>query len=318
MRRLLAIAVGSALAVGAAQAVAAPAPFPGASAPATQILPQPGADLTKLALGDAYVTTSGPGRVGWTWSCSPGNPGAPGASKDGPWLSATTWNLVQKLAVSGSVSWKKKGAAYSEGSTAATRTITTMSVPTIGTTGNFPIAPSDPAYEYDRNPGTVAAKKQVISIARNPVRAVKSTCLPMGAIGVARNGVLLYNALDARGMDARAHEVLDSCEGHPSPLAYHYHAGSACVLGTNSNADPNSAVLFGYAFDGFGIYVERDKNGNMLTNKDLDACHGRTSPITWDGKKVNMYHYVVTQGFPYLLGCFAGSNTASFLSARPR
>jgi len=101
----------------------------------------------------------------------------------------------------------------------------------------------------------------------------------------------------------------DSCEGHPNFAEYHYHAGSACVVGSDTNAGPNSAVLFGYAFDGFGIYVERDSKGDMLTNADLDACHGRTSKVMWNGKMQRIYHYVVTQEFPYLLGCFTGTNT---------
>jgi len=127
----------------------------------------------------------------------------------------------------------------------------------------------------------------------------------MGAIGIAVNGVMLYNALDALNMYARANEMQDSCEGHPNFAEYRYHAGSACVVGSETG----SATRFGYAFDGFGVYVERDKNGNMLTNKSLDACHGRTSKVMWNGNIHRIYHFVVTQEFPYLLGCFAGTNS---------
>ena len=45
----------------------------------------------------------------------------------------------------------------------------------------------------------------------------------------------------------------------------------------------------------------------MLTNKDLDECHGTTSKVWWDGKYVKMYHYVLTAQFPYSLGCFRGT-----------
>lgn len=292
-------------------AFAAPAPMPGAPAPragAIQALPKPGTDLTRLPLGDTKVTTTGPARVGWTWACTPGNPNAPGAIHDGPWIDGDEWNLLEKLAVRGEISWKTS-AKYAEKSGATTRTVTTMRVPTIGTTGEFPIARDDPAHAYDRNPSSITPRQKVVTIARKPVKAAKPSCLPMGAIGVAKNGVMLYNALDARNMDARAHEMQDSCEGHPNFAEYHYHAGSACVVGSDTNAGPNSAVLFGYAFDGFGIYVERDSKGNMLTNADLDACHGRTSKVMWNGKMQRIYHYVVTQEFPYLLGCFTGTNT---------
>lgn len=310
MRRLgpLVAAAIAALVGGAltGTAYAAPLPIPRAGAIAT--LPQPGTDLTSLPLGDTKVTTTGPGKVGWTWACTPGNPNAPGAIHDGPWIDGDEWNLLEKLAVRGAISWKT-AAKYAEKSGATTRTVTTMRVPTVGTTGEFPIARDDPAHAYDRNPSSITPRQKVVTITKDPVKAAKPSCLPMGAIGVAKNGVMLYNALDARNMDARAHEMQDSCEGHPNFAEYHYHAGSACVVGTNTNAGPNSAVLFGYAFDGFGIYVERDSKGNMLTNADLDACHGRTSKVMWNGKLQRIYHYVVTQEFPYLLGCFAGTNT---------
>ena len=305
MRRLAALAVLPAVALGVSPALAAPLPVPGAAQ--ITLLPKPGVDLTALPLGDSRVTLTGP-KAGWTWACSGGNPDAPGAIHEGPWIGTSTWDVLQKVAVRGAKSWAPE-AKYSETAGSSTRTITTMRVPTVGTTGNFPIATTDPAWKYDHNPSEIEAREKVVAIAKSPVKAAKPSCLPMGAIGVAKNGVMLYNALDARNMDARAHEMQDSCEGHPNHAEYHYHAGSACVVGTNTDAGPNSAVLFGYAFDGFGIYVERDKNGNMLTNKSLDACHGRTSKVTWNRKKVSIYHYVVTQEFPYLLGCFAGTNT---------
>ena len=309
MRRVpLALAAALAAALPALPATALAMPLPLAGTTSIQVLPKAGTDLTALPVGDSRVTTTGPGKVGWTWACTPGNPNAPGAIHDGPWIEGDTWNLLEKLAVRGEISWKS-AAKYAEQADASTRTISTMRVPTVGTTGSFPIAKDDPAYEYDRNPSTVSPRIKTVSIPKNPVKATKTSCLPMGAIGVAVNGVMLYNALDARNMDARAHEMQDSCEGHPNFAEYHYHAGSACVVGTKTDAGPSSAVLFGYAFDGFGIYVERDKNGNMLTNKSLDACHGRTSKVMWNGKMQRIYHYVVTQDFPYLLGCFVGTNS---------
>ncbi|HEY8325208.1 MAG TPA: YHYH protein [Ktedonobacterales bacterium] len=117
-------------------------------------------------------------------------------------------------------------------------------------------------------------------------------------------GVTLFNALDAQGHDAASHEVQDSCGGHPEKTGnYHYHEISPCILRTATG----SSTLVGYALDGFGIYVERDANGNLLTDADLDACHGRTSVVTWDGKQVSMYHYDATAEYPYTLGCYRGT-----------
>jgi hypothetical protein len=63
-------------------------------------------DPAKLPIGDDSVTTSGAG-VGKLFACRAGNPNAPGASADGPWINAdgNTWDSTTKLAVKGEVSW---------------------------------------------------------------------------------------------------------------------------------------------------------------------------------------------------------------------
>ncbi len=105
------------------------------------------------------------------------------------------------------------------------------------------------------------------------------------------------------GRDAVAHEVQDLCDGHPQMHGeYHYHGPSPCL--PNENADEK---LIGYALDGFGIYSSYDAHGNELTDADLDACHGRTSTVTWNGRRVSIYHYVLTREYPYMLGCFKGT-----------
>lgn len=114
----------------------------------------------------------------------------------------------------------------------------------------------------------------------------------------------MFNALDDAGRDAGAHEVQDSCDGHPQGTSiYHYHDVSACLQTTASSA-PGSSTLIGYALDGYGVYLERDAQGDLPTDADLDACHGRTSTVMWDGNPVDMYHYDVTLEYPYFLGCF--------------
>ena len=66
-------------------------------------------------------------------------------------------------------------------------------------------------------------------------------------------------------------------------------------------------MLLGWALDGFGIYLERDFAGTMLSSADLDACHGRASKVSWNGKKRRMYHYVATLDFPYTVACYRGT-----------
>jgi len=76
----------------------------------------------------------------------------------------------------------------------------------------------------------------------------------------------------------------------------------ACLPGETQNEQ-----LIGYAIDGFGIYSMYDANGTELTDADLNACHGRTSVVLWDGKPQNIYHYVLTREYPYTIGCFMGT-----------
>jgi len=45
----------------------------------------------------------------------------------------------------------------------------------------------------------------------------------------------------------------------------------------------------------------------MLSSADLDECHGRTSSVSWNGKRRRMYHYVMTLDFPYAVACYRGT-----------
>lgn len=53
----------------------------------------------------------------------------------------------------------------------------------------------------------------------------------------------------------------------------------------------------------------------LLTNGDLDVCHGHTGKLTISGKKQQtLYHYHATAEYPYTLGCFTGTADASTAS----
>ena len=99
-------------------------------------------------------------------------------------------------------------------------------------------------------------------------------------------------------------ETQDECNGHPDGRErYHYHDVPVC----RRDAAKGSSTLVGYAIDGYGVYVERDAHGNLPTNADLDACHGRTSAVGWEGKVITMYHYDATLEYPYTVGCYHGT-----------
>ncbi len=276
-----------------------------ASSPATTaIAPQTSPGV--LPLGDGKVLY-GSAAVGYVDSCGTlrtNNRRVHG----GPWINTSndTWTPSAKLAVQGSNYYPN--AYFHMTISNGIRTIATDSVPVGMPVGNFPISPSDPAYQYDTNPNHIVPNALSITIPSSPTVASAPSCLPQGAIGVLTNGVLLFNALDAGSLDAVAHETQDVCGGHPDHFGtYHYHDISPCILKTATG----SSTLVGYALDGFGIYVERNSNGSLVSNSQLDRCHGRVSPIQWDGKTVNMYHYDATNEYPYTLGCFAGTVTTA-------
>lgn len=252
----------------------------------------------ELPIGDGRVSTSGP-RSGYVWSCQPGDANAPGAAVAGPWITGDRWSPAQKIQVHGDVDWPT--ARYSVKLRGDHRVLTGNRLPVDEGTGVFPIQADDPAYRYDTNPNAITAAPVRVPLPRRPHAAAAPTCLGFGGIGLLNDGVLLFDALDAQGRDAVAHEVLDRCDGHPAGGGvYHHHDVPTCLL----ESAPGAATLVGYAFDGYGIYVERDEDGELLTNADLDACHGRTSVVPWDGKRTRIYHYVATAEYPYVLGCF--------------
>lgn len=258
-----------------------------------------------LPLGDGRVTMSGP-KVGYVWSCQPPNPNAPGAQAIGPWISGSYWRPARKIYVAGAVKWPS--ARFSVTINGTSRVIVGNRLPVGQPTGVFPVAATDPAAKYDRNPNAIVAAPVRMVLPARPKAASQPSCLNLGAIGVLDDGVMLFDALDAQGRDAVAHEVLDRCGGHPAPGGvYHYHEVSPCLLATARGP----ATLVGYAIDGYGIYVERDASGALLTDSALDACHGRTSTVPWDGHETRIYHYDATEAFPYTLGCFHGTPAAS-------
>jgi len=255
-----------------------------------------------IPLGDGYVSTTP--KVGYVDSCMTTFPSIGGAQVVGPWIntSAKTWDSLTKIKVQGAVSWP--AASYSVTTSGSSRIIKSNDLPTGHTTGVFPIASTDPAYAYDRNPNSIESMSIDWSLPLNPVAASAPSCTSGGAIGILDDGVLLFNALDGEGRDAGAHEVLDSCDEHPQMGdMLHHHAVPSCILSQATGA----STLVGYAADGYGIYVERASNGALLTNTDLDACHGRTSKVLWNGKEQVMYHYDATLEYPYTVGCFHGT-----------
>ena len=98
----------------------------------------------------------------------------------------------------------------------------------------------------------------------------------------------------------------DQCFGHPYNEQYHIH-GYSWKCFPNQGTSGQSPV-FGFALDGYPITGPRAADGHMITNAELDQCHGMTSEITMPGNegKKRTYHYVLNREYPYSVGCFRG------------
>lgn len=268
----------------------------GGTPPATTAI-----DPTRLPVGDGKLSTTTP-RVGYVYACSiPSSPNPPGKA---PWISAdgSTWDSTVKTSVGGAVAWN---ATFTLTQLAGMLNVDGNGLPGHAT-GIFPISPGDPAYAYDKNPNQIRSVPIAWNLPATPTVAAQPSCTSLGAIGVMLSGARLFNALDADGRDAAAHEVQDQCGGHPQAAgAYHYHHVSSC-LSKPDTAGAHSALL-GYIADGFGLYGNQGEGGKALSNADLDECHGHTHAISVNGVQRSQYHYHVTKEYPYTVGCYRGT-----------
>lgn len=149
------------------------------------------------------------------------------------------------------------------------------------------------------NPNRIASQNIVLRIPMSPVAASPSDT-PLGPIGVAVNGVVLFNQY-AAGRVPLTSEILsfDRYNGHPSPSnQYHYHIEPTWLTESRGKAG-----LMGVLLDGFPVYGTVDENGSAPA--DLDSCNGHIGS-TADYPQ-GIYHYHVTSAPPYISGCFHGA-----------
>ena len=269
-----------------------------ASAQAHDFAVPAGIDIKRLPVGDDKISKEP--KVGMIWACRVDSGGG-GSRRLGPWMNGDgTYDLTAKAAVGGAVTWPFRFAVSVEN---ALRLFSSNELPN-HPTGNFPVRPNDPVHRIDPNPHRITAHDVQIELPSMPVFAPQPNCAP-GTVGILLTGAPLFSALDAMGRDAVAHEVQDSCQGHPQVTGvYHYHSITHCV--DDKRPTGGHSALVGYALDGFGIYGHYGEDGTPLKSADLDPCHGHTHKILWDGKTVEMYHYHGTVDFPYSVGCLRG------------
>ncbi len=137
---------------------------------------------------------------------------------------------------------------------------------------------------HSTNPnGTIGVQNYTMTIPAAPNGAGTHEATDLGPIGMALNGVAIFNNNEAGGVpiDAGIISSLDGAGAHPAQQAnYHYH-----ITGTYTTLD--DANLVGFLRDGFPIYGRRDKDGTYPTN--LDAYNGHVSATT--EFPAGIYHY---------------------------
>lgn len=182
-----------------------------------------------------------------------------------------------------------------------------------------------PDFPYvETSPGDPQPQDLVYELPADPQIADEVTEVPrLGAVAVATNGVPIYGPTEGSGGDVASLDALSECGGHNGPTGYHYHthgtADAGACLHTPEDLDEDAPALFGFAFDGFPIYLgegtvtsswELTDASLFATDTwaahtyvegsgDLDQCNGQVD----DG---GYYAYYTTDEFPYVIGCYRG------------
>ncbi len=145
-------------------------------------------------------------------------------------------------------------------------------------------------------PNLIKEQTLEFRIPLNPKKSDRPAPTLLGPIGIALDGVALFNQYQGQGQPL-TNEIngFDQFNGHPTPDGlYHYHVEPLFLtqrLGKDS--------LLGFLLDGFPVYGPME-NGKPIANKDLDAFHGH-SHATADYPQ-GIYHYHVTPEAPYING----------------
>ena len=185
--------------------------------------------------------------------------------------------------------------------------------------GTFPIPQTSDAYQYYAalpaegyaNAAEIPVKPYDlhVDLPRNPKMTDQPNCIPSLMTGVALTGAAWHIEaapdLQLNIYDPNAALPTDRCWGHPYATEYHYHGYSWKCMKQGKPGE--QSPLLGYAMDGFGIYGPIGRNGKVITNAQLDECHGRVGWVKFNGKMQKMYHYVLNNEYPYSIGCFRGT-----------
>ncbi len=194
--------------------------------------------------------------------------------------------------------------------------VSTTGRPTVGCDSSYAYIGSDGLTTHTMMDGITATNLQVPiaqnfygskawRIPLNPALAAGTTSAVDGPIGMAINGVPIFNPCKQGGCqngDTKVLGELDVCNGHAGRADdYHYHAAPVCLMATKPASYWDSHPL-GWALDGFAIYGYNNADGTPAPRDGI--CGGNTSAVA-NGPAGYAYH--VTEASPYVLSCFRGT-----------
>ena len=194
-----------------------------------------------------------------------------------------------------------------------------------------------PHYEFVQiTPNPLLETNREYRIPRSPKLADTPSPIPLlGTVGVAINGIPFFGPNEG-GVpypgfgDPIYNSIMDACMGHTA-REYHYHALVQACLAVGIKTGEPSPIL-AYALDGFPVYgpygcadsdcsevVKYKSSWRQLRDPETDAwdafryksndgaeyldrCNGHSGQ-----DQGGAYHYHVTESWPYILGCFAGT-----------
>jgi phosphatidylethanolamine-binding protein (PEBP) family uncharacterized protein len=141
--------------------------------------------------------------------------------------------------------------------------------------------------------------------------ATSPTAVASGPIGVAINGVPIFNPCDQTGNctatsgNTLTEGQLDTCNGHAGRADdYHYHAAPTCLMAEQSTSYWNTHPV-AWLLDGFAVFGYDNADG---TTPSRDTCGGETiSGTEIPTGYPYTYAYHVTSAFPYITdNCVSG------------
>jgi hypothetical protein len=182
------------------------------------------------------------------------------------------------------------------------------------------------------NPNRIIVATETFRIPLNPTNNATATDTALGTVGVAVNGMPIYNPFEDANQTAATGRIFSGCCGHPQLTGvYHYHKYPTCLRFLKGDvwqsekekcdeldgliSSGGHSPLIGFALDGWPVYGPvgwkdtnrvskllkssytgaNDTYGNpsyVAASGDLDECNGLVSPTPEYPEGI--YHYVMS------------------------